>query len=124
MNNETSGFPRNDSDEVAVNAEGTDNVDNDTRDIVHEGNTTIITQDENNLQLITFDDQTAIVAKRKKDNEKRNTVICFVPKENEFKNYLDTIYSTTEEETWQLITPDKVKKHVFKLYNHVFFIKN
>ena len=113
MNNETNAFPRYDSDEVTVNAKRTDNVDNITRDIVHERNTTVITQDKNNLQLITFDDQTAIVAKRKKDNEKRNTVICFAPKEKEFKNYLHTLYSLTEEETWQLITPDKVKNMFF-----------
>ena len=72
--------------------------------VLPKGDVTVMTQD-----AITFDDQTAIVRQRKKDNEKKNTVACFYPKELEFKNFLKEYYSKTQPTSWHLITEEKVK---------------
>ena len=107
------------------------NVDNHTRDTTEadarnnvisvqpEGNVAVLTQDD-----ITFDDQTAIVRQQKKDNEKANTVACFLPKQIEFKNYLKEYYSPTQPTSWHLITEEKVKyPSIFIIYkfSNTFF---
>ena len=65
----------------------TDITHNDMIYVLPEGDVTVITQ-----EAIIFDNQTAIVRKRKKNNEKKNTIACFSPKEIGFENYLKEIY--------------------------------
>ena len=135
MNDKGSSSPSNYSNNSLDNMH-TDNQDDVATAVVDEAGVTIITQDENNThdeatavddeaeeriitqdkspkRSITFDDQTAMVSKRKKDNEKKNTVTCFAPKEMEFKNYLEVCFKSTEKKTWHLVTTEKVKNHVF-----------
>ena len=79
-----------------------------------------------NEKGMTFVEQTAIVLKRKKDNEKLNTVACFEPKEKEFMNYLEEVFKSDDKDNWHLITTEKVKNNIifnlksFFLKKHVF----
>ena len=69
----------NDIDSPTSDMMETDIPHNNMIPVLPEGDVTFITQ-----EAITFDNQTAIVWKRKKNNEKKNTVACFTPKELEF----------------------------------------
>ena len=65
-----------------------------------------------NKKDMTFVEQTALVLRRKKDNEKLNTVACFEPKEKEFMNYLEEVFKSDDKDNWHLITTEKVKNNI------------
>ena len=82
-----------------------------------------------NEKGMTFVEQTALVLRRKKDNEKLNTVACFEPKEKEFMNYLEEVFKSDDKDNWHLITTEKVKNNIIfnlKLFKNktCFFKRN
>ena len=103
MNNDENENDENENPTTNMN-NNADIPSNTVASVLPVGETTVITQEP-----MTFDEQTEIVKKSMKDNEKQNTVACFSPKESEFKKILRELYSSTQPTTWHLITEEKVK---------------